>query len=78
METDRTKGNHADVVVNNGRAYLFYFTHQVGMDAEGKDPEWHRHTVIQVAELENTGGILTCDRNKPVNIQLMPPVSEAK
>lgn len=75
LATDRTKGNHADVVVSNGRAYLFYFTHQVGPDAEGKGPEWHKRTFIQVAELEYRDGALTCDRNKPVHIQLAPPVN---
>jgi len=73
LPTDRTKGNHPDVVVSaDGRAYLFYFTHQVGADAEGKPAGWKRHTVIQVAELELQDGILTCDRNKPVDIDLVP------
>ena len=52
------------------RAYLFYFKHQVGADAEGKPAGWKRHTVIQVAELQLQDGILRCDRNKPVNIDL--------
>jgi beta-xylosidase len=73
LPTDRTKGNHPDVVVSaDGRAYLFYFTHQVGADAEGKPEGWKRRTVIQVAELELQDGTLHCDRNKPVNIKLVP------
>jgi beta-xylosidase len=73
LATDRTKGNHPDVVVSaDGRAYLFYFTHQVGADAEGKSVGWKRHTVIQVAELQLQGGMLTCDRDKPVDIDLVP------
>lgn len=73
VPTDRTKGNHPDVAVSaDGRAYLFYFTHQVGADAEGKPAGWKRHTVIQVAELELKDGTLTCDRNKPVKINLVP------
>ena len=78
LPTDRTKGNHADVVVSGGRAYLFYFTHQVGLDAEAKGPDWNRHTVIQVAELKYTAGELRCDRNKPVLIQLKPPPDESR
>ena len=78
LPTDRTKGNHADVVVSGGRAYLFYFTHQAGLDAEGKGPEWNRHTVIQVAELEYTDGKLKCDRNQPVHIQLEAPSNESR
>jgi beta-xylosidase len=73
LPTDRTKGNHPDVVISSdGRAYLFYFTHQVGADAEGKPADWKRHTVIQVAELAVENGILTCDRDKPVHINLKP------
>ena len=73
LPTDRTKGNHPDVVVSaDGRAYLFYFTHQIGADAEGNPAGGKRHTVIQVAELELQDGILTCDRRKPVNIDLVP------
>lgn len=75
LPTDRTKGNHADVVVSEGRAYLFYFTHQVGQDAEGKGADWHKHTVIQVAELKEKDGVLSCDRNAPVHIRLAMVVS---
>lgn len=72
LPTDRTKGNHADILVNGDRAYIFYFTHQRGPDAEGHPKEYERRTVIQVAELEEHGGVLTCDRDKPVNIRLKP------
>ncbi len=71
IETDRNKGSHPDVVVSGDRAYLFYFTHQVGLDAEGKGPGWQKRTFIQVAELEYRDGMLTCDRNKPVQINLL-------
>jgi beta-xylosidase len=72
--TDRAQGNHADIVVSAGRAYIFYFTHQRGADAQGKDPDWNKRTVIQVAELKEAGGIITCDRNQPVHVELRPPV----
>jgi hypothetical protein len=72
MATDLGRGSHADVVVSGDRAYLFYFVHQGDKDAEGKERTWQRHTVLQVAELEYKDGILTCDRNKPVYIDLQP------
>jgi hypothetical protein len=72
IATDRAKGSHPDVVVSGGRAWLFYFTHQSGEDADGKAPGWNKRTVIQVAELEYKDGVLTCDRNRPVAINLLP------
>ncbi|SPF44917.1 Glycosyl hydrolase family 32 domain protein [Candidatus Sulfopaludibacter sp. SbA4] len=71
--TDRSKGQHVDVVVSGGRAYLFYFVHQGGKDGEGKGAEWQRHTVLQVAELEFRDRRITCDRNKPTRIALRAP-----
>ena len=73
VPTDRSKGSHADVVVSGDRAFIFYFVHQRGADAEGKDAGWNRRTVIQVAELEYRDGAIVCDRNKPVPIALVPP-----
>jgi len=70
IPTDQSKGGHADVIVNGGRAYLFYFVHQAGKDAEGKDPEWKRRSVIQVVELRIGNGQVVCDRNQPVKIAL--------
>jgi hypothetical protein len=72
-ETDRAKGQHADVVVNGDRGWLVYFVHQGGPEAEGKERGWQRRTVLQVAELEYKDGLLTCDRNRPVSIDLQPP-----
>ena len=73
IATDRTKGDHADVVVSGDRAYLFYFTHQAGADAEGEEPGWNKRTVLQVAEIGLRDGSLTCDRDKPVYIALGRP-----
>jgi hypothetical protein len=73
IPTDRAKGGHADVVVSGERAFLFYFVHQDGKDAEGKDAEYKRRSVIQVAELIHADGVITCDRNKPVAIKLDAP-----
>ncbi|MBN1998315.1 family 43 glycosylhydrolase [candidate division KSB1 bacterium] len=68
---DQAKGHHPDVVVNDGRAYLFYFTHpgRTGPD-ESNDT---RRSSIQVVELEYNDGRIVCDRNKPVFLDLKPP-----
>ncbi|WP_440903385.1 hypothetical protein ACMZOO_10990 [Catenovulum sp. SX2] len=68
---DGVIGGHPDVVVNNDRAYLFYFTHP-GRTAEnkGKDNYQTRRSSIQVSELEFVDGWLTTDRNKPTRIDL--------
>ena len=70
--TDRGVGHHCDVVVSGGRAFLFYFVHQGGENAVGKGPLWGRHTFLQVVELGERHGVLTCDRNKPTRINLLP------
>jgi len=70
--TDRAKGQHADVVVNGDRAFLFYFTHQAGEDASPDDPYSSRRTVMQVVELKYKDGELTCDRDEPTHILLQP------
>lgn len=75
--TDREKGQHADVVVNGGRAFIFYFVHQKGRDSgDPADPTWERRTVLQVAELDYQNGQITCDRDKPTRVQLRPPAKQ--
>lgn len=65
---DGTVANHADVLVHNGKAYIFYFTHpNVSLD-QRRDPyfQWgpeHRRTVIQVANLEVVQDELICERD---------------
>ena len=74
---DRVIGGHPDVVVSNGKAYVFYFTHPGRIpENKGKDNYETRRSSIQVAELEMTDGQITCDRNKPVFINLKPPKPE--
>jgi beta-xylosidase len=76
--TDRGRGSHGDVVVSGDRAYLFYFT-GLGREAtEPNDPYARRRDAIQVVELEYKDGQLTCDRNKPTYIQLLPQLEEEK
>ncbi|GAA0538831.1 family 43 glycosylhydrolase [Chitinophaga japonensis] len=75
---DQAIGGHADVVVNDGRAYLFYFTHP-GRAKAHPAPDttvaWRR-SVIQLAELKYQDGRITCNRDEPVKIKLIPPGSE--
>jgi polygalacturonase len=74
---DTTRGHHADVVVSSNRAYLFYFTHP-GTAGQGakKDGIEQRRSSVQVVELEYKDGRLICDRDKPVNINLIAPTEE--
>lgn len=66
---DQSFGNHADVVVNDGRAFIFYF-------AYGDEPKIGRFpcTAIQVAELKSEQNTLTCDRNAVFSYMLLSEV----
>ena len=71
---DGTQGDHCDVVVSGGRAYLFYFTHPGRSGAgAGKDGYEQRRSSIQVTELQERAGWLTCNRDEPTHILLRPP-----
>ena len=76
---DEVQGGHPDVVVNNDRAYLFYFTHpgRRGADAE-KDTTEQRRSSIQVVELKLKDGWLVCDRDAPTYIRLTPEKDSKK
>ena len=73
-EDDGVIGGHPDVVMIGNRAYLFYFTHpgRRGPDAR-KDGYEQRRSSIQVVELKFEDGRLTCDRDEPTHIRLVPP-----
>jgi len=62
---DQVKGQHADVVVNGDRAWLFYFTHPDGKET--------RRSSIQVVELKEKAGKLEVDRDAPTRIALSHP-----
>lgn len=63
---DGVNGNHADVVVNGDRAYIFYFTHPGRANGNRDDNYDTRRSSIQVAELIYDNGEIRCDRNAPV------------
>ena len=68
---DGVKGGHCDVVVVGARAYLFYFTHPgCTPDFEKADGTEQRRSSIQVVELFEKDGALSCDRNAPTRIAL--------
>ena len=71
---DRVKGNHAYTLLNQDRAFLFYFTHpdRRGPDAR-RDGYEQRRSSIQVVELKLEGNRLTCDRDQPTEIRLVAP-----
>ena len=70
---DKVKGGHADVVVNNDRAYIFYFTHPGRQEGVKGDNYETRRTSILVSELKFKDGKLSCNRNRPVAIDLKNP-----
>ena len=69
---DGAIGGHCDVVVQEGRAYVFYFTHP-GRSISHPAPSnslVSRRSVIQLAELHFDQGKVWCNRDEPVRIQL--------
>ena len=76
---DQAIGGHCDVVVNNGHAYVYYFTHP-GRSKANPAPSSSvdaRRSVIQLAELEYKNEEIICDRDKPVRISLQSPDNAA-
>jgi hypothetical protein len=71
--TDRAKGQHPDVIVAGGRAYLVYFVQQEGEPEAAPDPRWGRRSVLQIVELHERDGVLSADRNRPTKVRLSPP-----
>ena len=65
---DTPSGAHGDVIVIDDKAYIFYFTHpgrkkhtESPLDSNGNVPYSLRRSSIQVAELKEENGVLTCD-----------------
>jgi hypothetical protein len=73
-EDDQVMGGHCDVVINNDRAYLYYFTHPGRREgADPNDLHEQRRSSLQVVELFYEEGRLVCDRNQPVWMRLVKP-----
>lgn len=73
---DGVNGGHPGVVVSGDRAFCFYFTHpgRAGtIRPEDKDSLELRRSSIQVVELFERDGQLTCDRDEPTYVELSPP-----
>ena len=74
---DGANGGHPGVVVSGGRAYCFYFLHlgRMGTIQVGaRDGHERRRSLIQVVELKYADGRITCDRDQPTYINLLPPM----
>lgn len=69
---DQAIGGHCDVVVNDEKAYVFYFTHpgrtQANPAQRGSFDD--KRSVIHVAELKYVNGEIMCDRDQAVSIKL--------
>jgi hypothetical protein len=77
---DGVNGGHPGVVVSGDRAYVFYFTHpgrSGTIKPDDKNSLELRRSSIQVVELVEKDGVLTCDRNAPTRIALLPPARPA-
>ncbi|HTZ22218.1 MAG TPA: glycosyl hydrolase [Opitutaceae bacterium] len=73
---DQNGGHHPEVILSGERAFLFYFVHP-GVAADSGAPD-HKRSSIQVVELAYRDGWLTCDRDQPTHIQLLPPDESRK
>lgn len=74
-EGDGVMGNHADVVVKDGEAYIFYFTHPFFPNEERLsggtvDTAKKGRTCIQAARLAVRDGKLCCDRDEEFELKL--------
>jgi hypothetical protein len=75
---DAVIGGHACVVVNaeTDRAWIFYFTHPgrtIANSPANKDSLDLRRSSIQVVELHERDGVLSCDRDAPAFVALPTP-----
>ncbi|WNS44035.1 glycosyl hydrolase [Paenibacillus sp. MMS20-IR301] len=70
---DQGYGFHADVVVQNGQAYIFYFTHPGRYSgSEILSTHENQRSSIQAARLGVADGVLICDRNESFELKLLP------
>lgn len=68
---DGVVGNHPDVLIHQGRSYIYYFTHPGKTEEnKGKDGYEQRRSSIQVAELVYENGEIQCHRDQPVFVDM--------
>jgi hypothetical protein len=72
---DGNIGNHADILVQGDQAFIFYFVHPgMSRTADGGMPESmpyaSRRSSLQAAELELRDGVLRCNRDAPLSLDL--------
>jgi beta-xylosidase len=75
---DGVNGGHPCVVVQGDRAFLFYFTHpgrNGTISPDDKDNLALRRSSIQVVELQEKDGVLSCNRDAPTYLTLQPPAA---
>ncbi|WP_008584709.1 family 43 glycosylhydrolase [Niabella soli] len=68
---DQAIGGHCDVVVNDGKAYIIYFTHP-GRSKDhpaAKGSFDDKRSVLQLAELHYENGTITCDRDEELAVK---------
>lgn len=70
LPTDKSEGHHCDVIVHGNRAFIYYFTHQMGLDTDSSMSHSKAHTVLQVAELQEQNGDIVVDRDKKIQVDL--------
>lgn len=77
---DQAIGGHPDVLVQGEKAYLFYFTHPGRRKDKPAAPGTteDKRTLIQLAELKYENGIITCNRDQAVLIDLAQGPKKAK
>ncbi|CAM3268031.1 glycosyl hydrolase [Paenibacillus taichungensis] len=71
-EDDGVIGLHADVVVQNDEAYIFYFTHPDRIEGIDHASEPARRSSIQAARLDVIDGVMVCPRDEVLQMKLRP------
>lgn len=76
-EDDGIIGLHADVVVQDDAAYIFYFTHPDRIEGVDHASEPARRSSIQAARLDVVNGVMVCNRDEDLQLQLRPETDES-
>lgn len=72
---DQAIGGHCDVIINNDRAHIYYFTHP-GRRKDKPAPKNSfddKRSVIQLAELHFVNNEISCDRDEAIKVNLIRP-----